>query len=97
MSKEDVKKQKSKKASHSAYIEQLLKDQEEHANLLQKEEENSEDSLLEHDFLYKEFLDEDHFKSKLREQFSMITQEGLELKVTTKIKDIIENTIQENE
>jgi len=86
MSKNDVRKQTERKANHSAYIEQLLQEQEQKNNLFKKEEEKSEDSLLEHDFLYKEFLDEDQFKSKLREQFSVLNHEG-DLKITTKIKN----------
>ena len=67
----------------------MLKEQEEQNKLLKEEEEKSEDSLLEHSFLYKGFLDEENFKSKIKEQFSILTQEG-DLKVTSKLKEMIE-------
>ena len=56
-----------------------------------KEEEKSEDSLLDHSFIYKGFLDEDHFKTKLKDEFTLITQDGMNLKdmkVSTKIQEV---------
>lgn len=90
MAKEDVKKLKAKKQNYPSYIEQLLKDQEEHNKLLEnKEEEKSDDSLLEHSFLYKDFLDDVHFKSVLRDDLSLLGKDGMDLKVTTQFSKLV--------
>ena len=88
--------QKSKRESKGAFFERLIREQEEQNKLLKDEEKKSEDSLLEHSFLYKGFLDEENFKSKIKEQFSILTLEG-DLKVTSKLKETIDIPIYDNE